>query len=130
MEEYQIWTLWSSNRIGSGLGFIGSILLLWLAIRVAAATRASDETNLVGKLVSTAFGLLAIAGTWQMWTFIASTRVVAAMSLDALEEKSQLAIGYIENMGTTVSGTPSIGGMLFLAVVAIMILGQIWIPKK
>ena len=130
MEEYQIWTLWSSNRIGSGLGFIGSILLLWLAIRVAAATRASDETNLVGKLVSTAFGLLAIAGTWQMWTFIASTRVVAAMSLDALEEKSQLAMGYIENMGTTVSGTPSIGGMLFLAVVAIMILGQIWIPKK
>jgi len=130
MEEYQIWTLWSSNRIGSGLGFIGSILLLWLAIRVAAATRASDETNLVGKLVSTAFGLLAIAGTWQMWTFIASTRVLAAISLDALEEKSQLAMGYIENMGTTVSGTPSIGGMLFLAVVAIMILGQIWIPKK
>ena len=130
MEEYQIWTLWSSNRIGSGLGFIGSILLLWLAIRVAAATRASDETNLVGKLVSTAFGLLAIAGTWQMWTFIASTRVLAAMSLDALEEKSQLAMGYIENMGTTVSGTPSMGGMLFLAVVAIMILGQIWIPKK
>jgi hypothetical protein len=130
MEEYQIWTLWSSNRIGSGLGFIGSILLLWLAIRVAAATRASDETNLVGKLVSTAFGLLAIAGTWQMWTFIASTRVVAAISLDALEEKSQLAMGYIENMGTTVSGTPSMGGMLFLAVVAIMILGQIWLPKK
>lgn len=130
MEEYQIWTLWSSNRIGSGLGFIGSILLLWLAIRVAAATRASDETNLVGKLVSTAFGLLAIAGTWQMWTFIASTRVLAAISLDALEEKSQLAMGYIENMGTTVSGTPSMGGMLFLAVVAIMILGQIWIPKK
>ena len=130
MDEYQIWTLWSSNRIGSGLGFIGSILLLWLAIRVAAATRASDETNLVGKLVSTAFGLLAIAGTWQMWTFIASTRVVAAISLDALEEKSQLAMGYIENMGTTVSGTPSMGGMLFLAVVAIMILGQIWLPKK
>ncbi|MFL2734290.1 MAG: hypothetical protein ACJ0DL_01515 [Gammaproteobacteria bacterium] len=130
MEEYQIWTLWSSNRIGSGLGFIGSILLLWLAIRIAAATRASDETNLVGKLVSTAFGLLAIGGTWQMWTFIASTRVVAAMSLDALEEKSQLAMAYIENMGTTVSGTPSMGGMLLLAVVAIMILGQIWLPKK
>jgi len=33
-------------------------------------------------------------------------------------------------MGTTVSGTPSMGGMLFLAVVAIMILGQIWLPKK
>ena len=57
MDEYQIWTLWSSNRIGDGLNFIATVLLIWLALRVAAATRASDETNLFGKLVSTAFGL-------------------------------------------------------------------------
>ena len=57
MEEYQIWTLWSSNRIADGLNFVATVLLIWLAIRVAAATRASDETNLFGKLVSSAFGL-------------------------------------------------------------------------
>ena len=130
MEEYQVWTLWSSNRIGSGLGFIGTVLLLWLAIRVAAATRASDETNLFAKLVSTAFGILAIGASWNIWSTIAGTRVAAAVSLDALEEKSQLAMGYVEMTGTSFTGTPSTPGMIFLAVIAIMILGQIWMPKK
>jgi hypothetical protein len=32
--------------------------------------------------------------------------------------------------GTTVTGTPSTPGMILLAVIAIMILGQIWVPKK
>ena len=130
MDEYQIWTLWSSNRIGSGLGFIGTVLLLWLAIRVAASTRASDETNLFAKLVSTAFGILSIGATWNIWTTIAATRVVAAANLNALEEKSQMAIAYVEMTGTTVTGTPSTPGMILLAVIAIMILGQIWVPKK
>jgi ABC-type branched-subunit amino acid transport system substrate-binding protein len=130
MDEYQIWTLWSSNRIGSGLGFIGTVLLLWLAIRVAASTRASDETNLFAKLVSTAFGILSIGATWNIWTTIAATRVVAAANLNALEEKSQMALAYVEMTGTTVTGTPSTPGMILLAVIAIMILGQIWAPKK
>jgi|TARA_B100001063_G_C16571190_1_gene455964 hypothetical protein len=130
MDEYQIWTLWSSNRIGSGLGFIGTVLLLWLAIRVAASTRASDETNLFAKLVSTAFGILSIGATWNIWTTIAATRVVAAANLNALEEKSQMAMAYVEMTGTTVTGTPSTPGMILLAVIAIMILGQIWVPKK
>jgi len=130
MDEYQIWTLWSSNRIGSGLGFIGTVLLLWLAIRVAASTRASDDTNLFAKLVSTAFGILSIGATWNIWTTIAATRVVAAANLNALEEKSQMALAYVEMTGTTVTGTPSTPGMILLAVIAIMILGQIWVPKK
>ena len=130
MDEYRIWTLWSSNRIGSGLGFIGTVLLLWLAIRVAASTRASDETNLFAKLVSTAFGILSIGATWNIWTTIAATRVVAAANLNALEEKSQMAMAYVEMTGTTVTGTPSTPGMILLAVIAIMILGQIWVPKK
>ena len=130
MDEYQIWTLWSSNRIGSGLGFIGTVLLLWLAIRVAASTRASDETNLFAKLVSTAFGILSIGATWNIWTTIAATRVVAAANLNALEEKSQMALAYVEMTGTTVTGTPSTPGMILLAVIAIMILGQICVPKK
>ena len=130
MDEYQIWTLWSSNRIGSGLGFIGTVLLLWLAIRVAASTRASDETNLFAKLVSTAFGILSIGATWNIWSTIAATRVVAAANLNALEEKSQMAMAYVEMTGTTVTGTPSTPGMILLAVIAIMILGQIWVPKK
>ena len=35
MEEFQIWSIWSSNRIGSGLIGIGSILGVWLSMRIA-----------------------------------------------------------------------------------------------
>ena len=35
MEEFQIWQIWSSNRIGSGLIGIGTILGVWLSMRIA-----------------------------------------------------------------------------------------------
>ena len=54
MEELQIWTLYSSNRIGTALVSLGIILSIWLSLRIAAATRASDETNLLGKILSSA----------------------------------------------------------------------------
>ena len=85
MEEYQIWTLWSSNRIADGLNFVATVLLIWLAIRVAAATRASDETNLFGKLVSSAFGLAVLGGTFMQWSNAVTNWIVTARSLDALE---------------------------------------------
>ena len=47
MEEFQIWQIWSSNRIGSGLVGIGSILAVWLSMRIALNTRNNPETNLL-----------------------------------------------------------------------------------
>ena len=55
MEEFQIWQIWSSNRIGSGLIGIGSILAVWLSMRIAKATRNNPETNFLTKIVSSAF---------------------------------------------------------------------------
>lgn len=131
MEEYQVWTLWSSNRIGDGLNFIATVLLIWLALRVAAATRASDETNLFGKLVSTAFGLSVLAASFMQWTNAVTNWVITARNLDSLEDKSETAVGFIEYVGTTVPpNTPTTGAMVLLAIVAIIILAQIWTPKK
>ena len=131
IEEYQIWTLFNSGRIGSGLNIIWTILLLWLALRVAVATRNSKETNLFAKIVSSAFGILAIGGAWQAWTNAANLWVLTAYNLSQLEEKSETAEGFMEFVGTTdLSLTPQIGGVLLLLVIAIMIAGQIWYPKK
>ena len=58
MDEFQIWSLWSSNRIGSGLVGVGTILGVWLSMRIAMNTRNNPETNLFAKLVSSAFGLI------------------------------------------------------------------------
>ena len=131
MEEYQIWTLFNSGRIGSGLSIIWTVLLLWLALRVAVATRNSEETNLFAKIVSSAFGVLAIGGAWQQWTNAINNWIIAAATLSDVEDKSELAEGFINYVGTTdVSTTPNMGGMLLLLVIAIMIAGQIWYPKQ
>ena len=39
MEELQIWTLFSSNRIGSALTGIGIILAIWLSLELQRHTR-------------------------------------------------------------------------------------------
>ena len=49
MEELQIWTLFNSARIADGLVGIGSILSIWLALRVANMTRSNPEQILPQK---------------------------------------------------------------------------------
>tara|TARA_B100001113_G_C20634507_1_gene416275 strand:+ start:133 stop:540 length:408 start_codon:yes stop_codon:yes gene_type:complete len=135
MEEFQIWSIWSSNRIGSGLVGIGSILSIWLALRIAAATRNSDETNLFAKIMSTAFGLIVLAFTWMQLTLVVNTFISTSIALTQLKEEtgsiSSVAEGYLEYVGTTDPvTTPLPISIAFLAVVGIIILGQIWMPKK
>ena len=135
MEEFQIWSIWSSNRIGSGLVGIGSILSIWLALRIAAATRNSDETNLFAKIMSTAFGLIVLAFTWMQLTLVVNTFISTSIALTQLKEEtgsiSSVAEGYLEYVGTTDPvTTPLPISIAFLAVVGIIILGQIWLPKK
>jgi len=135
MEEFQIWSIWSSNRIGSGLVGIGSILSIWLALRIAAATRNSDEANLFAKIMSTAFGLIVLAFTWMQLTLVVNTFISTSIALTQLKEEtgsiSTVAEGYLEYVGTTDPvNTPLPISIAFLAVVGIIILGQIWMPKK
>ena len=134
MDELQIWTLFSSNRIGSALIGIGIILAIWLSLRIAKATRESDEANLFTKAVSSLFGLITLAYAWQQYTIGGNIRVAAAQSLSNLKESgtelSQVAEGFISNVGTDFSSTPSPLGIAFIVVIAIMILVQIWLPKQ
>ena len=134
MDELQVWTLFSSNRIGSALMGIGIILSIWLSLRIAAATRASDETNIISKILSTVFGLVVLAYAWSQYTIGGNIRVAAAQSLSSLKENgvelSAVAEGYIANVGTDFSSTPSHLGIVFLVVTGIIILGQIWLPKN
>jgi hypothetical protein len=98
MEEFQIWSIWSSNRIGSGLVGIGSILGVWLSMRIAVASRNSDESNLFSKIVSSAFGLVTLSFCWINFTTIANTWIAAARNLTDLKasgtEISSTADGY------------------------------------
>ena len=134
MEELQIWTLYSSNRIGTALVSLGIILSIWLSLRIAAATRASDETNLLGKILSSAFGLVILTFSWGQYTIAQNIRVATAQSLSNAKESgaelSQVAEGFITNIGTEFTTTPIPLGIIFLVVTGAIILGQIWLPKK
>ena len=135
MEEFQIWSIWSSNRIGSGLVGIGSILGVWLSMRIAVDSRNSDESNLFSKIVSSAFGLVTLSFCWINFTTIANTWIAAARNLTDLKasgnEISSTADGYISYVGTTDAVTMPIPlGIAFILVSGIIILGQIWMPKK
>ena len=85
MEEFQIWQIWSSNRIGSGLIGIGTILGVWLSMRIAMNTRNNPETNLLTKIISSAFGLVVLAFAWINFTTIANTWIAAARNLSDLK---------------------------------------------
>ena len=63
-----IWNIFNIGRVGNAMVGIGSILAIWLAFRVAVATRNSEETNLFAKIMSSAFGLIVVMGTWVQWS--------------------------------------------------------------
>ena len=133
--EFQIWQIWSSNRIGSGLVGIGSILAVWLSMRIALNTRNNPETNLFTKLVSSAFGLVVLSFGWIQATTVANTWIAASRSLSELKasgaEISSTAEGYIAYVGTTEAVTTPVPlGIAFFVVSGIIILGQIWLPKQ
>tara|TARA_B100000676_G_C17944787_1_gene768570 strand:- start:474 stop:887 length:414 start_codon:yes stop_codon:yes gene_type:complete len=135
MDEFQIWSLWSSNRIGSGLVGVGTILGVWLSMRIAMNTRNNPETNLFAKLVSSAFGLIILAFAWINTTTIANTWIAAARGLSDLKASgtsiSSGAEGYIDYVGTTEAvSMPLPLALAFIVVSGIIILGQIWLPKK
>ena len=134
MEEFQIWQVWSSNRIGDGLMGIGSLLSVWLAMRIAAATRNSDETNLFSQIVSSLFGLIVLATTWMQYTFVGNNWVAASRSLNEIKasggEISGTAENYIAAVGTESIGQPMPLGIGFIVIAGVIILAQIWMPKK
>jgi|TARA_B100001093_G_scaffold300658_1_gene286717 hypothetical protein len=131
MEEYQIWTMFNQARQADAIVGIMTILMIWLALRVANMTRSNPESDTTTKIVSTAFGVLVILGTFRFWTISAINWTLTAGAFSQLDESSEAAKGFIDYVGTTdTATTPTPMAMLFLTVVAIMILSLIWRPKK
>jgi hypothetical protein len=114
---------------------IGTILAIWLSLRIAVNTRSNPETNILAKILSSAFGLIVIANSWIQWTIgsVYWTNTAGAF-VDMRSQGfkiSQAAESFIDYVGTTEAATtPTPLGMVFLAVVTIIILAQIWMPKK
>ena len=137
-EEYQIWQLFQSGRIGSALLIVASAIFIWLVFRIASGTRApvsGEPVTMGAKVMSSIFCLGTVLGTWTMWAEGVSVYVITAFGLSELKsagtEVTEVADGFIEYVGTTtVSGTPDTMGMAFLVYIAIMYMAIIWVPKQ
>ena len=132
MTELEIYTLFNSGRLVGVVSFIGSIIAIWLALRVANLTRENTDGNLLQKIVATAFGLLIVAGSWMSAVLAKATWVITAYNLDLLETRSTFSDNFIAYVGTTELPVtaPIPLQIVFFAVVAIMIVSIIWMPKK
>lgn len=137
-EEYQIWQLFQSGRIGSALLIVASAIFIWLGFRIASGTRApvsGEPVTMGAKVMSSIFCLGTVIGTWTMWAEGVSVYVITAFGLSELKsagtEVTEVADGFIEYVGTTtVSGTPDTMGIAFLVYLAIMYMAIIWVPKQ
>ena len=124
-----------NGRIVDALTFIGVIIAIWLALRIANMTGENPDSNLVTKIVSSAFGLTVMAGTFQSFGFASNTWVTFARRLTEIgPENTGDPIGaqaFIDYVGTTeATGMPTPLGITFCVIVTLMILSLIWAPRK
>lgn len=132
--EQLVWQFFNMGRLISAMAFIGIILAIWLAMRVANMTRESSESNIVSKIFSSAFGLLILAGAFQQMTIGRSnwTNTAGFITEGGIDNcaNPEFCQGFVDFVGSTgQSATPGVLGTAFLAVIAIMILSLIWGPK-
>ena len=57
MDQQMIGQAFAAGRMVDALTYIGVIITIWLALRVANMTGENPNSNLFTKLLSTAFGL-------------------------------------------------------------------------
>ena len=123
-----------TGRMVDALAFIGSILAIWLALRIANMTGENPESNIIAKIISTGFGACVVLGSYQAYTFAANTFIFAARRIqDNIEAapNPEAAQNFIDFVGTTETAmTPTPLGIAFLTIVSIMILTLIWVPRN
>ena len=100
------------DRIGSSYVVgIGSILAIWLSLRMTVNVRNDPESNMFAKTMSSLFWIIVLAATWMQWTIGAvywtNTAAAFAFLKSNNVEISPAAVNFIEFVGTTeVATTP------------------------
>ncbi|MEC8176543.1 MAG: hypothetical protein VX055_01980 [Pseudomonadota bacterium] len=93
-----------------------------------------EEPNIIAKILSTGFCGIVLFFTYNVWSFASGLGPITARSLSELKESgveiSTTAEGFIEYIGTTEPSGLGPVAMVFLLIVLIMMLGQIWLPKQ
>jgi hypothetical protein len=119
LTEYQVWSMFGTISISFALRSIASIIAIWLALRIANNIRASEEDNMIAKVLGTVFGVLVVYGAFY-WQMAANGATLSAG-----------ATQFVANFSTaSASGATGILLIVFDLTILGMILGSIWMAKK
>lgn len=135
LTEFQVWSMFSSFSIAFALRAIGSTIAIWLALRIASNIRASEEDNMIAKVLGSVFGVLVVyaAFYWQM-AYLGYRENIANGLSEMAANGATLSAGameFVANFSTaSASGTTNILLIIFDLTILAMILGSIWMAKK
>ncbi|MDA8544467.1 hypothetical protein N9Y14_05100 [Alphaproteobacteria bacterium] len=135
MMEMQGLSVFGTFSIAFALRSIGSILAIWLALRIANNIRNSDEENIVAKVLGTGFGVLTVMFAYYWQTAYWSLRANTANNFKAMGDNgAELSAGvqqFVNNFASADAvSAPGAIVIAFDLIVLAMIVGQIWMPKK
>ena len=133
--ESDIGMLWSAGRIADAINFLGGIIALWVAARLASVAVERDA-NIFAKITITIFGLCVVVTNLAFYVGSLWTWVGAARNLQALKDSgvslSPHATDYIETFGGLADPSlldKPIALLLNLSVLA-LIIGILWFQPK
>ena len=66
--EIATFTIYQMGRAANAMVFIGTILAIWLSLRMAIQVRDRSDMNVATKVLSSLFGVLVVYGTYIAWT--------------------------------------------------------------
>ena len=130
MMELQGLSVFGTLSIAFALRSIGSILLIWLALRIANNIRNSEEDNMVAKVLGTGFGILVVAGAYYWQAAYFGLRANTANNFKQLSENGmELSAGVQQFVANFASVDPVTAPGPGLILFDLIILAMIWLPS-
>ena len=134
MMEMQGLSVFGTYSIAFALRSIGSILAIWLALRIANNIRNAEDDNIIAKLLGTGFGVLTVMFAYYWQTAYWSLRANTANNFKEMGENMELSAGVQQFVNSFASAetvtAPGMIVIIFDLIVLAMILVTIWVPKK
>ena len=131
MNEFQIWSVFSSLLISNAIYMAGIFFILWVAFRAANQLTSSDSVLI--KVLLSLFSAGIIFNGLTVSAILTSNLQNTAYSLSQIGAKSPNAANFISDWGTGAVAEMSLVSNPIMAgwwlVVAIMLFGKIWQKK-
>ena len=139
MDQFQTLSILNLLMIKNNIFTVGVFFILWVAFRMASQVR-GEQGTLVAKVLTTLFGLLVILFGLQVFANRTYALATSAKSLAAVKASGQALSVQAESYLARPYGTvpaelqyslfSQASSIIWWAVVAVILLGVIWLPVK